>query len=226
VRINSIPLYCRKEAHVQLELSAKSVLIVASERSKWHESLTLENSSWFQEYGGHPRIADALHRTDIKYVSGPYPRRLPSLSHFSRLCYRYCSSAKDALILLTLLHPQPENSSAKGESDASVLTEGVPSLIITWDLLNLFLEPENHENDPDSVGIEKEIREEGTANLLAREVPAKEPLTVRFLDGYVTYECETRRFLTPLILSIQYFTTRLPFSDISTEAISRTARRY
>lgn len=53
---------------------------------------------------------------------------------------RYCSMPKDAMILLALLHA-PENGQAVGAmEDASVISGGVPDLIITWDLFSLFVE--------------------------------------------------------------------------------------
>ncbi|KAJ9096750.1 hypothetical protein QFC21_005020 [Naganishia friedmannii] len=159
------------QSHTEVT-SPQSVLIIASARSKWHELLIRENSSWLQEHGGNPRIADALHRTDIKY----------------------CSNAKDALVLLTLLHMQTDDTVATiGENDASTLSGEPPSLIITWDLLNLFLEPQaNEENGPDPVGNESEVQVESIGKSEVDVASARERSTVHFLDGYDMLENTTR----------------------------------
>lgn len=56
---------------------------------------------------------------------------------------RYCSTPKDTLILLSLLHPAPTDQPPGEGEDASRIIGGVPDLIVAWDLFSLFLEPQD-----------------------------------------------------------------------------------
>ncbi|KAI5451033.1 hypothetical protein NCC49_002522 [Naganishia albida] len=119
------------EQNRQLEES-RNTLIIASERSCWHEALVKENDEWIRDYGAVPEISDALQRIEVK-------------------C---CSSPKDALILLTLLHASADEHLHTGAEDASSIAGGVPSLVIAWDLFGLFLEHEEQDGASESEEVE------------------------------------------------------------------------
>jgi hypothetical protein len=131
--------------------SSRNTLIIASERSRWHESLVDENDSWIRDYGAIPEVSEALQRIQIKYVASPLARVLAHLES------RYCSTPKDALILLSLLHPAPAKQPPGEEEDASSIIGGVPDLAIAWDLFGLFLEPQE-DGDGDEVPVEEVMR--------------------------------------------------------------------
>lgn len=50
---------------------SRNTLILASERSRWHEALVKENDEWIRDYGAVPEISDALQRIEVKYAALP-----------------------------------------------------------------------------------------------------------------------------------------------------------
>ncbi|GHJ88135.1 hypothetical protein NliqN6_4537 [Naganishia liquefaciens] len=106
---------CATSAPTHAENGGRSTLILASPRSRWHESLMEENDVWLRDHGGRLDVADALRKVEV----------------------RYCSESKDARVLNALLHVAeiPESN------DASCLRE-IPGLIIAWDLFGLFVADE------------------------------------------------------------------------------------